>query len=51
MEQVLQNEASCIVKTVGFNRVQSDLLVSIAILYTTRYIVSLVYNNLKFVCE
>ena len=36
MEQVLQNEASCIVKTVGFNRVQSDLQVSIAILYTTR---------------
>ena len=34
MEQVLQNKASCIMKTVGFNRVQSDLLVSIAILYT-----------------
>ena len=49
MEQVLQNEASCILKTVGFNRVQSDLLVSIAILHSQ--VVSLVYNNLKFVCE
>ena len=55
MEQVLQNEASYIVKTVGFNRVQSDLLVSIAILYIVvivhNQVVSLVYNNLKFVCE